>query len=260
MKIATYNINGVKARLDNLVQWLRESSPDVCCLQEIKCEDHAFPAGPIEDLGYNVAVHGMKGFHGVALISKTPMEDVTPRLEGNDEDNQSRYLEAVISTPGGAVRVASLYLPNGNPVGTEKFSYKLDWMQRLIARTRKLLALEEAFVLAGDYNIIPTEIDARHPEQWVDDALFRPESRALYRELVNLGLTDGFRACHPEAGHYSFWDYQAGAYQKNNGIRIDHLLLSPQAADRLQSAGIDKHVRGWERPSDHVPVWVSLKV
>src|SRR5690606_18462348 len=154
----------------------------------------------------------------VALISKTPMEDVTPRLEGNDEDNQSRYLEAVISTPGGAVRVASLYLPNGNPVGTEKFSYKLDWMQRLIARTRKLLALEEAFVLARDYIVIPTGIDERRPEQWVDDALFRPESRALYRELVNLGLTDGFRACHPEAGHYSFWDYQAGAYQKNNGI------------------------------------------
>ncbi|WP_137390751.1 exodeoxyribonuclease III [Rhodoligotrophos defluvii] len=258
MKIATYNINGIKARLDNLVQWLKEASPDVCCLQEIKCEDMAFPRGPIEDLGYNVAVHGMKGLHGVAILSKSPMDEVLPRLDGNPEDAQSRYMEAVISTAWGAVRVASLYLPNGNPIGTDKFSYKLEWMRRLIHRAKQLLLLEEAFVLAGDYNIIPADIDARFPEAWVSDALFQPESRALYRELVNLGLTDGFRACAPGPGQYSFWDYQAGAFQKNNGIRIDHLLLSPQATDRLQAAGIDRHVRAWERPSDHVPVWIAL--
>ncbi|MGF7162678.1 exodeoxyribonuclease-3 [Rhodoligotrophos appendicifer] len=259
MKIVTYNINGVKARLDNLLQWLKEEQPDVVCLQEIKCEDAAFPSSPIEDLGYNVAVHGMKGFHGVAILSKSPMDEVMPRLIGDDADAQSRYLETVISTGWGAVRVVSLYLPNGNPVGTDKFSYKLAWMRRLIARARELLMLEEAFILAGDYNIIPMPIDARHPERWVDDALFRPESRACYRELVNLGLTDGFRACAPDAGHYTFWDYQAGAFQKNNGIRIDHLLLSPQALDRLTGAGIDKHVRAWERPSDHVPTWITLR-
>ena len=260
MKIATWNINGIKARIDSAVSWLREASPDIVCLQEIKSVDEGFPKQPFEDLGYNVALHGQKGFNGVAILSKRPFDEVTARLPGDDADEHARYLEAVVSVSSGVVRVASIYLPNGNPVGTEKFAYKLAWMRRLHAHTRGLLALEEPLVLAGDFNVIPEPADAKNPAAWLTDALFQPETRAEFRSLLNLGLTEAVRACHPGPGPFTFWDYQAGAWQKDNGIRIDHLLLSPQAADRLSEAGIDRHVRGWDKPSDHVPVYVDLDI
>lgn len=260
MKIATWNINGVKARIDSLITWLKQTEPDVVCLQEIKSQTEAFPAAEIEALGYNVAVHGQKGFNGVALLSKMPLEDVRRSLPGEPDEAQSRYIEAVVSRGGEALRVGGLYLPNGNPIGTAKFDYKLDWMRALETHARSLLAQEEPFVLAGDYNVIPDPIDARNPKAWTEDALFQPQSRAAWRQLTSLGLTDAIRACHAQAGVYTFWDYQGFSWQKDNGIRIDHLLLSPQAADRLRGAGIDKFTRGWEKPSDHVPVWVELDI
>jgi exodeoxyribonuclease-3 len=258
VRIATWNINGVKARIDSLRRWLAEASPDVVCLQEIKSVDEAFPGESCERLGYNVATHGQKGFNGVAILSKRPLEDVTCRLPGDDGDEHARWIEATVSTDGGAVRVASLYLPNGNPIDTEKFPYKLGWMDRLIARAEALLATDEPVVLAGDYNVIPEPADARYPERWTDDALFQPESRARFRALRNLGYTDALRAVDRSDGLYTFWDYQAGAWQKNNGIRIDHLMLSPAAADRLAGVTIDKHTRAWDKPSDHVPVVATL--
>lgn len=250
MLIATWNVNSVKARLETVIAWLKEASPDVVCFQELKCEDKGFPAQAFEELGYNLAVHGQKTYNGVAILSKLPFDEVRTRLPGDDGDEQARYVEAVVS----GIRVASIYLPNGNPVASEKYAYKLAWMDRLIAHAKGLLAYEEPFVLAGDYNVIPQPIDAKNPADWVNDALFLPPTRAKFRELINLGLTEAVRTLDPEPGLYTFWDYQAGAWQKNNGIRIDHLLLSPQAADRLQSTRIDKHVRAWEKPSDHVPV------
>lgn len=259
MRIATWNINGVKARIAQLEAWLASAKPDVVCLQEIKSVDDGFPAAPIEALGYNVAVHGQKGFNGVGILSRFPIEDVERGLPGDPEDLQSRYIEAMVCGDAGAVRVASIYLPNGNPIDTEKFTYKLAWMRRLEAHMRTRLALEEALVFAGDYNIIPEPADAKTPEAWTGDALFQPESRAAWRRYLALGLTDAIRACHPGPGVYSFWDYQAGAWQRNNGIRIDHLLLSPQAADRLVAADVDKGPRGTEKPSDHTPVWIELK-
>jgi exodeoxyribonuclease III len=260
MRIATWNVNSIKQRMDNLTAWLAERQPDIVCLQETKCVDDAFPREPLEALGYNVAVHGQKGFNGVALLSKFPFDETTPRLPGEDADVQARFLEAVVSTPRGALRVATIYLPNGNPPDTEKYSYKIAWMDRLVHYARERLQLEEPLVLAGDFNVIPTELDARYPERWVADALFLPRTRTKYRTLCNLGLTDAVRAGCDEPGVFTFWDYQAGAWQKNDGIRIDHLLLSPQAADQLVAAGIDKHVRGWEKPSDHVPVWAELAI
>jgi exodeoxyribonuclease III len=258
MKIATWNINGVRARIESAVAWLKDADPDILCLQEIKSEDAAFPGAAFEDLGYNVATFGQKGFNGVAILSKLPFDEVSRGLPGDGSDEQARFIEAVISVSGGAVRVASLYLPNGNPVGTDRFAYKLSWIERLEALAREWLRDEEAFVLSGDFNVIPEPEDAKNPEAWVDDALFQPESRQAWRRLLNLGLTDSFRACHPEGGHYTFWDYQGGAWQKNHGIRIDHLLLSPQAADRLVATTIDKRTRAWEKPSDHVPVVADL--
>jgi exodeoxyribonuclease-3 len=263
MRIATWNINGVKARLEGALTWLKETQPDVACFQETKCADEAFPAEAFEALGYNLAVHGQKGFNGVAILSKRPLDEVAVRgLPGDEADTHSRYIEAVIPCPAshgpGIVRVGCLYLPNGNPIGTDKFAYKLAWMRRLQARVERLLELEEKLLLMGDFNVIPEPIDARNPQAWVNDALFQPETRAAYRTLLNLGLTDAVRACHPEPGVFTFWDYQAGAWQKDHGIRIDHVLLSPQAADRLEAAGIDKFTRTWEKPSDHVPVWVEL--
>ncbi len=260
MRIATWNVNSVRQRLDSLIAWLKERSPDVVCLQEIKCQDEAFPREPLEALGYNVAVHGQKTFNGVALLSKLPFDEVAPGLIGDDSDVQARFLEALISTKTGVVRVVSLYLPNGNPVPGEKYDYKLRWMDRLIAFSRERLKLEEPLVLAGDYNVIPTAADAKRPEVWVNDALFLPQTRSKYRSLIDLGLTDAIRASSDASDLYTFWDYQAGAWQKNDGIRIDHLLLSPQAADRLSGAGIDKHVRSWDKPSDHVPVYVDLAI
>ena len=260
MKIATWNVNGIKARIDQLVGWLETARPDVVCLQEIKSVDEGFPAGAIEALGYTVAVHGQKSFNGVAILSRAPLEDVMRGLPGEDEDTQARYIEAVVPVKNRAVRVAAIYLPNGNPIGTDKFAYKCRWMDRLEAHMRNRLALEEPFVVAGDYNIIPEPIDAKTPAAWIDDALFQPEARAAWRRYLALGMTDALRACEPGPGVYSFWDYQAGAWPKNNGIRIDHLLLSPQAADLLVAAGVDKGPRGAEKPSDHTPVWVDLQL
>lgn len=258
MKIATWNINGVKARLETTLAWLDEAKPDLACLQEIKSVDEGFPCAAFEEAGYQVETHGQKGFNGVALLSRRPLTDIARGLPGDDSDEQARYIEARVETDGRPLRVGCLYLPNGNPLGTEKFPYKLGWMDRLIRHARMRLEEEERFVLLGDYNVIPDPRDARHPQNWTDDALFQPESRGAYRALLALGLTDAVRATNQEDGVYTFWDYQAGAWQKNNGIRIDHVLLSPEATDILEGVGIDAHVRGWEKPSDHVPVWVNL--
>jgi exodeoxyribonuclease-3 len=260
MKIATWNVNSIKVRLDAALAWLKEAKPDVVALQEIKCVDENFPAEPFEALGYNCAVHGQKTYNGVALLSRRPMEDVTPRLPGGDGDDHSRYLEAVISGDKGILRIASIYAPNGNPLGTEKFAYKLSWLERLRVHAEGLLANEEAVALIGDYNIIPEDRDCYDPQAWVNDALFQPQSKAALRGLENLGYNDGFRARNQASGQYTFWDYQAGAWRKNQGIRIDHILLSPQGLDRLRDCGIDKHVREGDKPSDHVPVWAELDI
>ncbi|MBO9473398.1 exodeoxyribonuclease III [Shimia sp. R10_1] len=257
MKIATFNINGIKARIETLPRWLDEAQPDVAILQEIKSVDEAFPREIFEERGYQVETHGQKSFNGVAILSKLPLEDVTRGLPGDDSDEQARYIEATVmgETP---IRICGLYLPNGNPTPGPKYDYKLAWMERLQSRAEELLATEEPFLMAGDYNIIPQDEDAAKPEDWQEDALARPESRAAYRRLVNLGLTEAFRACNTASGMYSFWDYQAGAWNRNNGIRIDHFLLSPQCADLLQDCQIDKEERGRSKPSDHVPVWIDL--
>jgi exodeoxyribonuclease-3 len=263
MKIASWNVNSVKARLPHVLSWLEQEKPDIVGLQELKCVDEAFPRAEIEALGYNVETHGQKTYNGVALLSKLPLEDVTFGLP-NFEDEQARYIEAVVSTDKGAVRVASLYLPNGNPVENgdgAKYLYKLNWMAALEAHAKTLLGYEEAFVLAGDYNVIPTASDVHNPTAWEGDALYRPETHAAFRRLLNLGLTEAVASLTiTDENSYTFWDYQAGAWPKNNGIRIDHHLLSPLAADCLTGFGIDKHTRDWERPSDHVPVWITLDV
>ena len=258
MRIATWNVNSVRQRHDLLIDWLKRRGPDIVCLQEIKCVDDAFPGDEIAALGYNIAVHGQKTFNGVAILSRLPFDEVMRGLPGDDSDEQARYLEAVVSVSGGALRVASIYLPNGNPLGTPKFEYKLSWMDRLHRHAKALLAHEEPLVLAGDYNVIPEPKDARNPDQWLGDALFQPASRARFHALRHLGFTDAIRATTDAGDVYSFWDYQAGAWQRNNGIRIDHLLLSPQAADRLAAAGVDRDERAKDKPSDHVPVWLSL--
>lgn len=255
MKIATWNINGVKARIENLCEWLKTSAPDIACLQEIKSVDEAFPRLEIEALGYHVETHGQKGFNGVALLSKIRPDEVNRGLPGDETDEQSRFIEGVFSVAGGVVRVCSLYLPNGNPADDPvKYPYKLSWMERLRAFAEQRLALEEPLILAGDYNVIPEPYDCYDPMAWAGDALFLPQTRQAFRRLENLGLVDAVRATTDERPLYSFWDYQAGAWPKNNGIRIDHLMLSPEASDRLVSAQIEKHVRSWEKPSDHVPV------
>jgi exodeoxyribonuclease-3 len=258
MKIATFNINGIKARTEALLDWLAEAQPDVACLQEIKSVDEAFPREAFEALGYRVETHGMKAFNGVAILSKQPLEDVTRRLPGDEADEQARWIEATVIGPKRAVRLCGLYLPNGNPTPGPKYDYKLAWMDRMLTRTRTLLADEQPLVLCGDYNIIPQAEDAANPQNWLTDALYLPQSRQAYQRLLNLGLTDAIRAQNPAPGTYTFWDFQAGAWERNNGIRIDHLLLSPQAADLLQTSGIDKAVRGRDKPSDHVPVWIDL--
>jgi exodeoxyribonuclease-3 len=258
MIIATWNVNSVKQRIDHLVAWLSERQPDIVCLQETKSVDETFPREPIEALGYNVALHGQKAFNGVAILSKLRFDEVTPRLPGDASDDHARFIEAVVSTRSGVVRVASVYLPNGNPPDTDKYPYKIRWMDRLIKYARQRLELEEPLILAGDYNVIPTEADVPNPDAWRGDALFKPQTRERFRSLINLGLTDAVRATSDAPGLYTFWDYQAGAWQRNLGLRIDHLLMSPQAADRFAAAGIDKHMRALEKPSDHVPVWAEL--
>lgn len=254
LKIASWNVNSILARLPTVLAVLKEIDVDVLCLQEIKCEDDRFPRLEIEAMGYNVETHGQKTYNGVAILSKHRIEESEAGLPGGDGDSHSRYIEAVISAPKGPVRVVSLYAPNGNPVGTEKFAYKLAWHDRLIARAKALLAYEEPLVLAGDYNIIPRPEDADQPEGWKDDALFQPESIAKYRALVHLGMSDAFMLADGRARQFTFWDYQAGAWRRDHGIRIDHLLLSPQAADRLQSVRIHKDARAMDKPSDHVPI------
>lgn len=260
MKFATWNVNSIKVRTNNVLDWLKQTQPDMVCLQEIKTVDEGFPRQEFEDAGYNVAVHGQKSYNGVAILSKLPLDEVNPRLPGDDLDEQARYLEVTVSVGDKAVRLASIYLPNGNPTDSDKYPYKLAWMDRLTAHASQLLCHEEIFLLAGDYNVIPEASDVHDPDAWRDDALFLPQTRGRYRELLNLGLTDALRACTPEPEQYTFWDYQAGAWQKNHGIRIDHLLLSPQAADRLTACDIDRDVRAWEKPSDHVPVWAELEL
>ncbi len=257
MKIATFNINGIRARIDALAAWLDAAAPEVVLLQEIKSQDADFPRKTFEDRGYFVETHGQKGFNGVAILSKLPLEDVTRGLPGDPGDDQARWIEATVAGKA-AVRLCGLYLPNGNPAPGPKFGYKLSWMERMKARAAGLLGEEVPVVLAGDYNVIPQAEDAARPEAWVEDALYLPESRAGLRRIEYLGYTDAFRARDQRPGQYSFWDYQAGAWARNNGIRIDHLLLSPQAADLLRGAGIDRAVRGGDKPSDHVPVWIDL--
>ena len=257
MRIATWNVNSVNARLETVLRWFEEAKPDVACLQEIKCVDEKFPSEAFERLGYNVEVHGQKAYNGVALLSRTPMEDVRRGLPDPGEAEQSRYLEAVISGPR-PVRVASIYLPNGNPVDTEKYPYKLAWIERLHRHAQDLLTFEEPLVLTGDFNVIPEARDAEFPKNWEGDALFRPQTREAWRALKNLGLTDAFLQADGSPGAYTFWDYQAGAWQRNNGIRIDHALLSPQAADILTGVSIHRDVRSWEKPSDHVPFVIEL--
>lgn len=253
MQIATWNINGIKARHSEVEYWLKENKPDLVCLQEIKSIDENFPREAFEDLGYNVETHGQKSFNGVALLSLHPFEEVNRGLPGDDSDEQARFIEGVIARPTGTVRVAGIYLPNGNPVDTEKFPYKLSWMDRLNTWTKDRLLLEEPLIIAGDYNIIPERPDTHDHDSWWGDALYRPESLERFRTLQALGMTDALRATNNEEA-YTFWDFQAGAWRKNNGIRIDHLMCSPQAADRLESVEVHKDMRGREKPSDHVPV------
>ena len=259
MRIATWNVNSVNARLETVLGWFESIAPDVACLQEIKCVDEKFPTEAFERLGYNVIVHGQKSYNGVALLSKTPLEDIRKGLPGDDNDEQARYLEAVVSGPT-PVRVAAIYLPNGNPIDTEKFPYKLKWLERLTSHARDLLALEEPLVLAGDYNVIPEPEDVYDPAAWSGDALYQPQTRAAFRSLKWLGLTDAYMAADGAPGGYTFWDYQAGAWPRNHGIRIDHLLLSPQAADHLGDVVIHRDVRAGDKPSDHVPVVAELRL
>ena len=256
IKIATWNVNSIKARLPNALAWLKEFAPDVVLLQEIKTVDDGFPRMEIEDLGYNIETHGQKTYNGVAILSKSPIEDVSRGLPGDDTDEQARYIEG---TAFGNLRVASIYLPNGNPIDTEKFHYKLGWMDRLYSHVQTSLEDEESIVFGGDYNVIPTNDDVYDPKAVAGDALTQPESRARFQAIKNLGLSDALRSFNHAPHQYSYWDYQRGAWQKDNGLLIDHLLLTPQAADRLTDAGIDKDPRGKEKASDHTPVWCVLE-
>ena len=254
IRIASWNVNSVKARLDHLSKWLTEFNPDVVLLQELKCIEENFPRMEIEDLGYNVAVVGQKSYNGVAILSKSPIDVELTALPGDPSDEQARYLEAFT----GGIRVASIYLPNGNPIPGEKFDYKLAWLERLYEHTKELLKGEDIFVLGGDYNVIQLDGDVYDPKAFENDALFQPESRAALRKIIHLGLTDAFRAVTSETGRFSWWGYMAGGWQKDHGVLIDHLLLSPQAADKLVTCDIDRTPRGWEKPSDHTPIWCEL--
>lgn len=255
MKIATYNVNGVNGRLPVLLKWLAEAQPDIVCLQELKAPDERFPAAPIRDLGYEAIWHGQKSWNGVAILSRTGEIHETRRgLPGDPDDAQSRYIEAAVN----GVLVGALYLPNGNPRPGPKFDYKLRWFERLTAHAAELLGSGLPVILAGDFNVMPTDLDVYKPERWLDDALFAPEVRAAYAALVAQGWTDALRALHPGETIYTFWDYFRNAYARNAGLRIDHFLLSPKLADRLVAAEVDTSVRGWEKTSDHAPVWIEL--
>jgi exodeoxyribonuclease III len=256
MRIATWNVNSVRARLEPVLGWLKSAKPDVLLMQEIKCETSAFPALEFTSAGYEVHALGQKSYNGVAIVSRHKIEDVMEHLPEAGEDTQSRYIEATIK----GVRVASIYLPNGNPMGTEKYDYKLTWLERLKRHAANLLKTEMPVVLGGDYNVIPESVDVYNPKAWENDALFHPRSRASFRDLTSLGLTEAFRALHPQKKHaYTFWDYQAGAWQNDNGLRIDHFLLSPEAIDRLSNCFIDRTPRGQDKASDHTPVVMELR-
>ena len=258
MRIATWNVNSVNARLDTVLAWMREHQPDVACLQEIKCVDERFPREAFEDLGYNALVHGQKSYNGVAILSKHPLEEARRGLPGDDTDEQARYLEALVAAPC-PVRVASIYLPNGNPVSdTAKFAFKLAWMARLRAHAAELLVHEEALALCGDFNVIPTPRDCYDPAAWTGDALYQPATREAFRALLALGFTEANLAVGEHPHGYTFWDYQAGAWPRDLGIRIDFALLSPQAADRLEACVIHRDARAMDKPSDHVPVVTTL--
>jgi exodeoxyribonuclease III len=254
MRIATFNVNGIAARLPRLLEWLDTFQPDVAGLQEIKCMDDKFPRLEIESRGYHLETHGQKSFNGVALLSKTPITQILRGLPGNSEDEQARYIQGCIE----GITIGNLYLPNGNPLPGPKFDYKLAWMDRLIAHAQGLLAQEIPLVLMGDYNVCPQDVDVFSLAAMADDALLQPESRQRFRHLMHLGFTDAIRALQPEGRAYTFWDYQAGAWPKDHGLRIDHLLLSPQAADRLEDAGVDRLPRAKDKASDHTPVWVRI--
>ncbi|MEO5995463.1 MAG: exodeoxyribonuclease III [Chitinophagaceae bacterium] len=256
MKIATYNVNGVNGRLPVLLRWLKEEKPDIVCLQELKAPEEKFPLKAIQDEGYHAIWHGQKSWNGVAILSRTqPPEELRRVLPGDPEDSQSRYIEANIN----GLVVGCLYLPNGNPSPGPKFDYKLGWFQRFNLHARKLLAQDIPVVLAGDYNVMPTDLDVYKPERWVDDALFRPEVREAFKKLVAQGWTDALRTLHPNEKIYTFWDYFRNAYGRDAGLRIDHFLLSPKVASRLSASGVDRHVRGWEKSSDHAPTWIELE-
>lgn len=258
MKIASFNINGIRARKPHVLKWIDESKPDIILFQEIKCTDDAFPKQEFEDLGFNVETHGQKGFNGVAILSKFPLEDITRGLSGEDSDQQARWIEATVSD-NIPIRLCCLYLPNGNPAPGPKYDYKLKWMERLHQRAKELLALEEPTLIAGDFNVIPGAEDASEIENWKNDALYLPNTRQIWRQIVNLGYYDAFRLLNQEPEQYTFWDFQGGAWGRNEGIRIDHFLLTPQCADLLDSCEIDREVRGWQKPSDHVPIWIKLR-
>ncbi|MGE3250379.1 MAG: exodeoxyribonuclease III [Hyphomonadaceae bacterium] len=260
LTVATWNVNSILARLPTALEVLKTIDADIVCLQEIKCEDARFPRFEIEALGYNVETHGQKTYNGVALLSKHRIEEIAPGLPGDETDTHSRYIEAVIAAPSGPVRIASLYAPNGNPIGTEKFTYKLGWHDRLNEHAEKLLTYEEPLMLCGDYNIIPRPDDADQPEGWKGDALFQPESIAKYRALLNLGMTDAFMQADGRARQFTFWDYQAGAWRRDHGIRIDFIALSPLASDKLSGVRIHKEARAMDKPSDHVPMIATFEL
>ena len=256
MKIATYNVNGVNGRLNVLLRWLDEAKPDIVCLQELKAPNEKFPLKAIADAGYVVKWHGQKSWNGVAILSKVgEINELRRVLPGDPEDLHSRYIEAVVNN----IVIGCLYLPNGNPWPGPKFDYKLKWFKRLTAHAKKLLDQKTPVALIGDFNVMPTELDAYKPERWVNDALFRIEVRDAFKKLVEQGWTDAIRKLYPKEKIYTFWDYFRNAYQRDAGLRIDHFLLSPQLKRRLIAAGVDKHVRGWEKTSDHAPVWIELK-
>jgi exodeoxyribonuclease III len=257
MRIATYNVNGVNGRLPVLLRWLESTKPDVVCLQELKAPNEKFPLQSIEDAGYHAIWHGQKSWNGVAILSKgeSPVE-ITRTLPGEDEDEHSRYIEAMVR----GIHLCCLYLPNGNPAPGPKFDYKLRWFDRLAKHAAGLLAAKKPVILTGDFNVMPTEKDVYKPERWVDDALFRPETREAFKNLVDQGWTDALRTLYPDETIYTFWDYFRNAYGRNAGLRIDHFLLSPDLKKKLKTAGVDKEVRGWEKTSDHAPVWIELEV
>ncbi len=256
MKIATYNVNGVNGRLPVLLRWLKEAKPDIVCLQELKAPQEKFPLGAINDAGYKAIWHGQKSWNGVAILARNAdFQEVRNALPGDPNDMHSRYIEAIVN----GIVIGCLYLPNGNPAPGIKLDYKLKWFRRLRAHAKKLLSHDVPVILAGDFNVMPTELDVYKPERWIDDALFRPEVRAEFKKLIEQGWTDALRKLHPKEKIYTFWDYFRNAYARDAGLRIDHFLLAPKIKKRLLAAGVDREVRGWEKTSDHAPVWITLK-